>query len=38
MKEYIVKIPEEDVENISLVLEKFGIELSPAKIKNDKKE
>lgn len=41
MKEYIVKIPESEVEIISNVLEKFGVEMSPVpeaiKIKEGKK-
>lgn len=37
MKEYIVKIPEAQVEIISNVLEKFGAEMIPVKIKKEKK-
>ncbi len=41
MKEYIVKIPECEVETISNVLEKFGVEMSPipvvVRIKDEKK-
>lgn len=37
MKEYIVKIPEAEVETVSLVLEKFGAEMIPFKIKEKSK-
>ncbi len=37
MKEYLVKIPEAEVETVSHVLEKFGVEMSPVKIKEEKK-
>jgi hypothetical protein len=37
MKEYLVKIPDEEVETISNVLEKFGVEMSPVEIKEEKK-
>ena len=36
MKEYIVKIPEAEVEAVSYVLEKFGAEIIPVQIKNKK--
>lgn len=35
MKEYIVRIPEKEVETISNVLEKFGVEMSPVEIKEE---
>ncbi len=38
MKEYIVKIPEAEVETISNVLEKFGAEMVPVEIKKQKKK
>ncbi len=38
MKEYIVKIPEAEVETISNVLEKFGAEMVPVEIKKEKKK
>ncbi|MDQ6844164.1 MAG: hypothetical protein M3Z92_07415 [Bacteroidota bacterium] len=38
MKEYIVKIPEAEVETISNVLEKFGAEMIPVKIKKGRKK
>ena len=34
MKEYIVKIPEAEVEAVSHVLEKFGAEMIPVQTKN----
>lgn len=37
MKQYLVKIPEAEVETVSHVLEKFGVEMSPVKIKEEKK-
>lgn len=37
MKEYIVRIPDNEVETISNVLEKFGAEMSPVEIKKEKK-
>lgn len=37
MKEYLVKIPENEVETISNVLEKFGVEMSPVEMKKEKK-
>ncbi len=37
MKEYIVRIPDEEVEIVSTVLEKFGAEISPVDIKEQKK-
>ncbi len=37
MKEYIVKIPEAEIETISNVLEKFGAEMIPVEIKKEKK-
>ena len=37
MKEYIVKIPDDDVETISNVLEKFGAEMSPVETTKEKK-
>jgi hypothetical protein len=36
MKEYLVRIPDEEVETISNVLEKFGAEMSPIEIKKEK--
>jgi hypothetical protein len=36
MKEYIVRIPDREVETISNVLGKFGVEMSPIKIKKEK--
>ena len=35
MKEYIVRIPDNEVETISNVLEKFGAEMSPVEIKEE---
>ena len=35
MKEYIVRIPEKEVETISNVLEKFGVEMSPVEINEE---
>ena len=37
MKEYIVRIPDDEVETISNVLEKFGAEMSPVVITKEKK-
>lgn len=37
MKEYIVRIPDNEVETISNVLEKFGVEMSPVGRKEEKK-
>ena len=37
MKEYIVKIPEAELETIFNVLEKFGAEMIPVKMKKEKK-
>ncbi len=37
MKEYIVRIPDNEVETISNVLEKFGAEMSPVEIKKERK-
>jgi hypothetical protein len=37
MKEYIVRIPDKKVETITNVLEKFGVEMSPVEIKEEKK-
>jgi hypothetical protein len=37
MKEYIVRIPDNEVETISNVLEKFGAEMSPLGIKEKKR-
>jgi len=36
MKEYIVRIPEAEVETISQVLEKFGAEITPSPGSNKK--
>ena len=38
MKEYIVKIPETEVEAVSYVLEKFGAEIISVSIKNKKQK
>jgi hypothetical protein len=37
MKEYIVRIPDDEVEIVSTVLEKFGAEVKPVEIKKVKK-
>lgn len=37
MKEYIVRIPDNEVETISNVLEKFGAEMTPVEIPKEKK-
>lgn len=37
MKEYIIRIPDNEVETISNVLEKFGAEMSPVEIKKERK-
>jgi len=37
MKEYIVRIPDTEVETLSNVLEKFGAEMSPVVIKKQKR-
>ena len=37
MKEYIVRIPNNEVETLSNVLEKFGAEMSPVERKKEKK-
>ena len=37
MKEYIVRIPDNEMETISNVLEKFGAEMSSVVIKKEKK-
>lgn len=37
MKEYIVRIPDNKVEALSNVLEKFGAEISPVGIKKQKR-
>jgi len=37
MKEYIVRIPDNEVETVSNVLEKFGAKMSPVVIKKEKK-
>ena len=37
MKEYIVRIPDDEVEIVSTVLEKFGAEVNPVEIKKVKK-
>jgi hypothetical protein len=36
-KEYIVRIPEDEVEIVSTVLEKFGAEICPVGIEEEKK-
>jgi len=37
MKEYLVRIPDNEVETISAVLEKFGAEMNPVQIKEKEK-